>query len=176
MSVLDNAQRYGAISRFLHWGVAVLLLWQFLSAATHALLEDSWLDELMWATHKPLGFLLLIIIALRLVWALLNVPRRPAAVSRLAALGHRALYALMIVIPVLALIRQYGSGRAFSPFGIPLMDGFDSEKIEWMVGLGNLLHGELAWLLLAFTLGHIVMAFWHRIRKSHEDVLARMWR
>ncbi|QUJ66409.1 cytochrome b [Photobacterium sp. GJ3] len=175
MSVFDNQQHYGKVSRFFHWGMAILLSAQFLTALTRFFFEDAWLDKLLWGLHKPMGFLLLLFVLLRGLWALMNRSRRPASVNRAAVLGHRALYGLMFVIPVLALIRQYGSGRAFSPFGIPLMDGFDGEKIEWMVGLGNLIHGELAWLLLAFTLGHIVMVFWHRIRKSHEDVLTRMW-
>ena len=31
-----------------------------------------------------------------------------------------ALYLLMWAVPAIALLRQYGSGRAFAPFGIPL--------------------------------------------------------
>ncbi|UTM58395.1 cytochrome b [Photobacterium sp. CCB-ST2H9] len=176
MSVLDNNERYGKVSRFFHWGMTALLAAQFLTAIVRFLFEDSLLDKLMWGVHKPLGVLLFLMIILRLGWAFLNLSRRPASVSKAALVGHKALYLLMLVIPVLALIRQYGSGKAFSPLGLPLMDGFDTGKIDWMVGLGNFLHGELGWLLLALVIGHIVMAVWHRIRKSHEDVIARMWR
>ncbi|KDM90545.1 cytochrome b [Photobacterium galatheae] len=176
MSVFDNHERYGNVSRFFHWGMTLLLSVQFLTAIARFLFEDSWLDELMWGIHKPLGFLLLLFVILRFAWALINLSRRPASVSKAALIGHKALYVLMLVIPALAMMRQYGSGKAFSPLGLPLMDGFDTGKIDWMVGLGNLLHGELGWLLFAFVIGHVVMTVWHRIRQNPVDVMARMWR
>ena len=81
----------------------------------------------------------------------------------------------MLVVPAMGLLRQYGSGRTFEPFGIPLFSGFEGE-IAWLVEPGNLLHGSLAWTLLALIVGHIVMAFWHRKKSSDTDVIPRMWR
>ncbi|KAA1174443.1 cytochrome b [Marinobacter salinexigens] len=173
MSLKDNSQRYGSISRLLHWGMALLLLWQFLSAIFRVVAEDTAIEQFFWSVHKPLGFLLLILAAIRLIWALANSARRPASLNKLATLGHLGLYALLIVVPALALLRQYGSGRAFDPFGIPLFAGFE-EKIGWMIEPGNLLHGWLGWLLLAMIVGHIVMVKVHRRSPSHEDVLPRM--
>ena len=81
----------------------------------------------------------------------------------------------MLAIPSIALLRQYGSGRAFSPLGLPIFPGFDpSEKIDWMVQLGGLLHGELAWVLVALVAGHVAMVWWHRRQGGAEDVLPRM--
>ncbi|MDX5503091.1 MAG: cytochrome b/b6 domain-containing protein, partial [Halomonas sp.] len=71
----------------------------------------------------------------------------------------------------LALLRQYGSGRTFEPFGIPLMPGFEGE-IEWMVAPGSLFHGVLGWVLLALIVGHVAMVMWHR--RQGQDVLGRM--
>ena len=48
-----------------------------------------------------------------------------------------------------------------------------TDKIDWMVELGGLLHGEMGWVLLACIVGHAVMAFWHR-RPGHTDVMPRM--
>ena len=93
--------------------------------------------------------------------------------SRAAHLGHLALYALMVAVPFIGLLRQYGSGRAFDPFGIPLMPGRPDDRIDWMVELGSLLHGELGWVLLACVVGHIAMALWHR-RHPTSNVLPRM--
>jgi cytochrome b561 len=86
--------------------------------------------------------------------------------------GHLLIYALMVVVPGLALLRQYGSGKPFTPYGIPLMPGRD-DKVAWMVAPGDLLHHWLAFTLLVVLVGHVVMAFLHRkLRK--EDVLSRM--
>jgi cytochrome b561 len=175
MSLADTTTRYGTLTRLLHWSMALLLLWQFLSAASHFLLEDTAVEAFFWPTHKPLGVLLLILIVIRLGWAAINVARRPASINLLAKLGHLGLYAFLLVIPVLGLLRQYGSGRAFEPLGIPLFPGFDGDEIAWMVEPGNALHGLLGWLLLAMIVGHIIMVIYHRKAAGQPDVLPRMW-
>lgn len=172
----DNSNRYGSVSRFLHWGMALLLLWQFISAASHLLAEDTPIEAFLWPTHKPLGLLLFILIFIRLVWALTSRFNRPPSISIAAKLGHIALYGFLIAVPVLALIRQYGSGKAFAPFGLPLFPGFKGDRINWMVELGNLFHGWLGWILLIMVIGHIFMVFWHRRSATHANVLPRMWR
>lgn len=174
MSTLhDSEKRYGTVTRFLHWGMAVLLGWQFVTVLANVLLEDSALDKFAWGTHKACGLLLMVLVVVRILWALYSHSRRPASVSVLARLGHLALYGLMFVIPFVALLRQYGSGREFVAFGMSLMPGFSGGKIEWMMAPANLLHGSLGWLLLVLVIGHAVMAFTHR-RQGGEDVLVRM--
>lgn len=176
MITQDTNDRYGSISRVLHWGMAVLIAWQLLTALAHALAEDTSIGQFMWSTHKPLGLLLFILIFARILWALINLARRPPSISAAARLGHVVLYGLMVVVPLLALLRQYGSGRAFEVFGVGIFKGFEGEKISWMVEPGNLLHGWLGWALLLLIVGHIFMAFRHRQLKDKVDVLPRMWR
>jgi len=175
MPIRDNSDRYGRVSRILHWGIALLLLWQFCSAGAHFFAKDTSIAHFFWPTHKPLGFLLFVLICVRVVWALANTSRRPPSISLAARLGHIALYGILIIVPTLALLRQYGSGKAFEPFGIPLFPGFEGDKIAWMMAPGNLLHGWLGAALLALVAGHIFMTFWHTRRAAHTDVLPRMW-
>lgn len=175
MSVMDNNDKYGKISRFLHWTMGILFLLQLLSAAAHAFLEDTMIEQLLWPTHKHVGFLILLLAVIRILWALLNRSRRPPFFDKAAKLGHLALYCLMFLVPSLALLRQYGSGRAFDPLGMPLFAGFEPE-IVWMVAPGNLLHGFLGWLLFLLIAGHVFMVFWHKVLPEHPDVLPRMWR
>ncbi|HAA44869.1 MAG: cytochrome B561 [Halomonas sp. 54_146] len=173
LAMMDTHSRYGLVSRALHWGMALLFVWQFSSAAARVFFEDTALESFLWGTHGQLGVVLLVLVVLRAVWALANASRRPPSVSVMAKLGHLALYGLMIAVPTIALIRQYGSGRALDVLGINLMPGFEGEEIAWMTDLGGLLHGELGWALLALTVGHVVMAFLHRKLTNH-DVLKRM--
>jgi cytochrome b561 len=114
----------------------------------------------------------MLLVVIRLTWILVERGKRPPSLSRAAGLGHLVLYVLMVAVPMVALIRQYGSGNAFAPFGIPLMPGFEGE-IEWMTGLGSNFHSLLGWTLLALIAGHVVMVIWHRQAKG-QDVLARM--
>ena len=97
--MFDNSDRYGQITRFLHWGIALILLWQMFTVAVRVTLEDSALDAFTWSTHRPLGAILLLLGTIRLVWALVNWTRRPPALSLAARLGHIALYGLHIVVP-----------------------------------------------------------------------------
>jgi len=172
--ILDTPQRYGSVSRLLHWSMVLILFWQFATALSHLLLEESALDEFFWPTHKPIGLVLIVLVIIRALWSLHNRGHRPPSLSPMAQMGHLGLYVLMVVIPLLGLVRQYGSGRAFSPFGIPLMPGFEGDGIAWMTAPGNLLRSWLGWALLAMIVGHVVMVFVHRRRPRDHDVLARM--
>lgn len=174
MLIQDTQQGYGFVSRCFHWLMALALLWQCATVVTRVVLEDSPLDAFLWATHKPLGFLLMLLILLRGLWALIGLSRRPVSINLLAKYAHIALYLLMAVVPFLALLRQYGSGRAFEPFGIALMSGFEGNKIEWMIAPGSLLHGWLGWLLFVMIAGHILMAMRH-VRSGKQQILKRMW-
>lgn len=175
MPLRDNYERYGRVSRILHWGMALLLLWQFLSAASHFFFDDTAIEAFFWPTHKPMGLLLFVLIIIRIIWALMNVSNRPPSINWLARLGHITLYVLMLAIPSLGLLRQYGSGRSFEVFGIQVFSGFEGEKIQWTLDLGGLLHGELGWLLLALAIGHIFMSYWHKKSKTTNNVMPRMW-
>lgn len=176
MSLSDNSNRYGPITRILHWGMAGLLIWQFTSVAAHALFAETGFERFFWPTHKPVGFLLFLLIWLRILWALVNRSRRPASLSLAATLGHVALYVLMLAVPAVALLRQYGSGRTFEAFGLTIFEGFSGDKIEWVVNIGSNFHGNLGWLLIVLAVGHIFMVVWHKRRKGSVDVLPRMWR
>jgi len=175
MPLKDNQNKYGTVSRVLHWGKAILMLWQFLTAASHFFFDDKAIEDFFWPTSKTMGFLLFVLIFIRGIWPLIKQKNRTQSIKWFARLGHITLYLLMLAIPALGLLRQYGSGRSFEPFGIPLFSGFESEKIQWTLDLGGLLHGELGWLLFVLTIGHIIMSFWHKKSKTTENVMPRMW-
>lgn len=174
MQLRDNRDHYGAISRFLHWAMAPVFLWQFTTALSHLLLDDTPVEALLWPTHKASGFLLLMLVILRAAWALANRGQRPPSVDLKSHLGHLALYALMVVTPLLGLLRQYGDGRSFDPFGLPVFSGFEGDEIDWLVTPGDLFHSWLGWVLLALILGHVAMVIVHRRGPPEKDVLPRM--
>ncbi len=176
MALTDNTEHYGIVSKVFHWGIALLLLWQFLSASAHFFFEDTAIEAFFWPTHKPLGVILLMLMVLRLIWYLINRANRPQSVSPLAKLGHITMYLLITVIPIVALLRQYGSGRTFELFGVTIFPGFEGEKIQWMLDLGSDFHGELGWVLLLLIIGHIFMTYVHQKSPTKQNVLSRMWK
>ncbi|WXL27814.1 cytochrome b [Ectopseudomonas mendocina] len=169
----NNPQRYDTISRILHWGMAAGFVWVLTSALAHKFLSEGALDNFMWPTHKPVGFILAIFMVIRIIWAVLNRKRRPASKGAAASLGHLALYAVMFAVPFIGLLRQYGSGRAFDAFGVQIMAATPEQTYKWMIDLGGNFHGLLGWVLLALVVGHIAMTVLHR-RNPETDVLPRM--
>ena len=98
------------------------------------------------APHKAVGVLLLLLAALRFVWALRNLHRRPAG-SLKVKLGHLALYALMFAVPASGMARQFHGA------------------------FGNA-HGALAFVFFLLIAGHIAMTVLHQRRG--EAILQRM--
>ncbi|HII4545501.1 TPA: cytochrome b [Neisseria meningitidis] len=65
------------------------------------------------------------VITLRIVWAVANRAKCPQSDCKAAAAGHGILYLLMLAVPVIGMIRQYGSGRGpLKVFGVEVMQGF----------------------------------------------------
>ncbi len=160
----DTPQHYGAISRALHWGMAALIVWQFVGMGLRLMLGRTPVVSFFVGGHATVGATLGALIVLRAVWALFNLRRRPphgsGVVGLAARLGHIALYGFMLAIPGLGLLRAWGHTRAFAPYGIEIFPARETE-VSWAVQAGNLLHGELAWVLFALVVGHIVMALLH---------------
>ncbi|WP_421728845.1 cytochrome b [Brevundimonas sp.] len=172
----DNARRFGIVTRFLHWSMAVLMAWQFAAILAYEVFGRTPLTDRWIHTHKDVGLVLALLLMVRAIWGLANRRRRPAPhgglVGRAAAVGHLALYGLMLIIPILALMREFGSGEGFKPFGLVLAQA-GGAKISWLMAPAELAHALLAWLLLAAVAGHIAMVIVHRF-VWRDDTLSRM--
>lgn len=179
----DTTLRYGYVSRILHWLMAVMIFWQFLGMTLRAILGRTPLVAFFVKWHPIVGSTLLVLILVRLAWYWLNRYNRPSAIPPVstahvnpginwAKLGHWALYALMLVIPLLGITRLYGSGRGFAPFGIEIF-AETGQEIEWTIALADALHGELAWTFFVLILGHILMVYIHE-KYQNDGTLKRM--
>lgn len=172
----DTKQLYGRITRWLHWSMAVLLLWQFTGMGLRLLLGRDSIAGFFVRLHQPVGTALLGLVVLRVIWALVNRHNRPphddGLLGRAAKLGHLALYLLMAIIPSIALVRAWGAQRAFAPYGFEIFPA-RAQDIKWTADLAAALHGELAWLLAALILGHVIMVAFHQAM-WRDGTLARM--
>lgn len=164
----DTVHYYGTISRFFHWVMAICFAFMLFTAIAWNVNEEYY--SLM-GYHKSVGVILMILIVLRILWAIVRRAHRPHEYL-LAKLGHSVLYLLMLAIPTIGLLYQYGAARSpLEVFGVQIM-AKSPEKIEWMMKLGNMAHGKLAWLLFVLIVGHIMMAIIHQVRG--EKIINRM--
>lgn len=173
---VDSPDRYGLVSRILHWGMALLFLAQFVSAAAHwGLPPENAIRDFAWSYHQSLGMTLFLLVLMRGIWGLANRQRRPlheGTLGRAAVVGHLALYTLMIIVPAVRILSSIGSTRGLSYFGLRIIAP-RTEEVAWMQAPSEW-HGEMGWILALLIVGHAGMAMvWHRLIKR-DDVLARM--
>lgn len=172
----DSPARYGLVTRLLHWGMAALFAFQFLGMGLKLALGRHPVSGFFVGLHKPMGTVLMVLILLRGAWGLSQwrkrPPHPPTFAGRAALAGHALLYALMLYVPCIALLREYASGRGFAPFGIPLFPQ-TGEQIAWLAAPANASHGVIAWTLLAVVAGHVIMVALHHFF-WRDTTLAKM--
>ena len=170
---------WGWPAKLLHWLGAILIL---------LLLGHGWWmthmtprpDRLAnYAGHSALGYDLLALIVLRLLWRWFNpVPELPADLKpweRIAArTGHISLYVLMFIVSLSGWLvaTTFRVPMTKDVFGIdipPILTTVDRPVRQLIEGS----HMVLAYLLAALVVVHIVGALRHHLLK-HNDVLRRM--
>ncbi|MBJ6979354.1 MULTISPECIES: cytochrome b [unclassified Luteimonas] len=172
----DTRERYGTVSRFFHWTVALLVIWQALKLFDRIDDGEHWVGQTLVPWHISIGVLVLLLVVPRIVWALRNQGNRPPApppraLGLLAKAGHVALYVALLLMPLTGLAIMLGNGYGLTVFGMELVA--KGAEIPWLANVGGALHSPLAWLLVAMVLGHAGMALVHHfIRK--DGVLRRM--
>lgn len=171
--IADSSVRYGVVTRLLHWIMALGFAWMLLTACARAINEDAAFTKAVFQYHSQVGFTILMLGVLRILWAFGQSKNRPSN-SLMAKAGHGAMYLLMVLVPSLALLRTFGGGRAFTYLDSFTIIQATEQKVQGLIDLGNNFHGELGWLLFALILGHILMVIKHRMVGGTEDVLPRI--
>lgn len=170
----DSKERYGSISRLLHWGMGLLVIWQFMKFFDRINDGEHWVGENLASWHISIGVLILLLVILRVIWAVRqknNRPEQDPATMLLAKVGHVLLYAGMLLLPITGIMIMIGNGYGLDPFGIELVAGGGPE-IGWMALLGSI-HSWIAWSLLILVIGHVGIALLHHFVKK-DGVLRRM--
>lgn len=169
----DSKARYGGITRLFHWGMALLVYWQFLKFFDRIGDGEHWVGENLVSWHISIGSVLLVLIVLRMIWATTQKSNRPdqdPATAFLVKAGHRLLYLCLLLLPITGVMYMIGNGYSWSPFGIELVAG--GAEIGWMATLGSV-HSLIAWSLLILVVGHVSIALLHHFVKK-DGVLRRM--
>ena len=173
LPIQDTPRVYGLVTRALHWSIAALILWQFFAMAVKVITGKNAVTAFLVGTHGSVGALIFVLVVLRLIWTIMSAGKRPdmerGPMRTAVKAGHGILYLLMLIVPLLAIVRAWGSTRGFAPFGIEV---FSPREID-IAWTQNGIHGVLAWVFGLVVLGHIVMAIYHAV-VLRDGVLSRM--
>ena len=97
----DSSRYYGTVSRLLHWLMAACFVVMLVTAIIWNLTEADWVGSL-YGLHKSFGFILMVLIVVRILWAAANMGKRPPADSAAAkcnVAGVLSLFCVFFVTP-----------------------------------------------------------------------------
>lgn len=184
MGKVDPPHRnaYGHTARLLHWITAAALAVTVplgLAMTYRGNTLDIWdgATDTLYSTHKLIGFVLLWVVIARLIhrWRRPPPPAEPDMPrwrQAAATATHGALYALLIVVPLLgwAGVSLFPSLTLFGLFDLPAITAPDEARAKAVLAL----HGTLALLLAGLALVHLAAALEHHLIRR-DGVLRRMW-
>jgi len=174
-----QSESWNAVSRGLHWLMAVLILTQAAGGWITEEMERSPLKVDAMTLHKSLGITLLLLLIIRLLWRWTHAAPPPPAGSKhweilAARLSHIALYLLMVGVPLsgwLAASTSIVPWKLWWLIPLPRIAGPDEQLHE----IAAELHEGLIWALVAVLAVHVGAALYHHWVKR-DAVLRRMLR
>lgn len=188
MRLKNTAENYGSIAKWLHWGTAVLFLGSYVSVYYRHWFTEKETPE-NWSAlqlHLSIGITIAVIVVLRIIWRLTNRVPDPVPGTKLehlaAHVGHLALYAIMIIMPLTGYIGTGVNTEYFFMFEIPKFQ--DTALFSMLVsdGLGmtfkefekpvDFIHKDIlgAWLVWLLILGHVSAALYHQFVKKDRTL------
>lgn len=170
---------YDPVASALHWLIGVALLGQII----FGLLLDPFAPRAAPARaayvnlHKSTGIVLGLLILVRIAWRLTHHPpawpvSMPGWQASAARLGHRALYACMVMMPLSGYIGSNFSQYGVKFFGHPMAPW--GPELPRVYAVFKLLHLVTAWVFCVLIAGHVAVALKHAWI-DHDAVFRRMW-
>jgi len=130
MEIRSTQERWGGVSRLLHWAMALMIAGQVALGWYMTDLPRGLPKLRLYALHKSFGLTLLALAVLRLLWRLAEhrpaLPPMPAWQARGAAFTHVALYALLFAIPLSGWLFNSAAGfplQWFELVNLPALTG-----------------------------------------------------
>jgi cytochrome b561 len=166
MQLTNTKSRYGVIPQAVHWLTALFVIVGFLLGQFGDDLPKGPVRDFGFLMHMTLGQCVLLLLVVRLVWRFADPPPPAEAtpfgklVELAAKFSHFALYALLVVVPLLGIIVQLKRGHDLPILGVLDFASprpADRAIARWVLGL----HAKLADALLILAGIHACAAIVH---------------
>ncbi len=174
--------RYGVVARTLHWLIAALIVTQFLIAemaeeAAEAAGGALSAQLALYANHKSLGMLVLLLAVVRVGWRMLVPPPAPPTGMplwqlRASRVAHITLYVLIFAMPLSGWLHSSAANYSVSFFGLFTWPDLVGPS-KFLEDLLESVHELCAKLLLATAGVHVAAALKHAL-VDRDGVWQRM--
>ena len=177
---LASAQRYHLVSIIFHWLIALAFLANIALGLAFDYVGDANI-RLAIDSHKSLGVLVLVLVAMRIVWRFYCPPPKlpndmPSLHKNGVHLAHIGLYILMIGLPLSGWLHD-SAWKAAKDFPMHWFGLFEWPRIAWIANmeagakesfhsLSGDIHHYLAYVFYGLFALHVVAAVKHQISRS----------
>jgi cytochrome b561 len=173
----NTEDSYGIVSKGFHWILGVSYIVVLAVGFIMTGMEKGDAKWTVYGIHKAFGVLLLFLIALRIIWRMINInptslDKNNKLVNFLAKSGHLILYILMVGMPLSGFIMSIVGGRNIDFFGLFIIPGF-SEKNAFVAGSAYKFHINASLIFVGFIALHILASLFHHFYKK-DQTLRRM--
>lgn len=155
---------YGGVAKFFHWLIFLLILFNIVLGYIAPLFPKPSQGNLIYV-HKINGLTILLLVILRLVWALINIkPKPPSLTSLLEKIAvktvHGLMYVAMFFIPISGWIFSTAAGYPPTIFGIKFgFPGIPKSKVIDDIGFD--IHATFVIILLILIGIHLLASLKH---------------
>ena len=178
MPLKDTTAGYGAITRWLHWLMALAMVALFALGLWMVELTyyDPWYNRAP-DLHKSIGMVFFAALLARVMWRAINQKPEPESHSaferRTATLVRWSLYALLFGLCITGYLIATAKGQPIVVFsGLEVPAVWKQDGLETPAGV---VHDWLAWITIALASLHAGAAFKHHFW-DRSRTLVRMWR
>ena len=178
MQLRNSSSRYGWVSIFMHWGVALVVFGLFALGLWMVGLDyySTWRKDAP-ELHKSIGLVLLAVMVLRVLWRFVSPPPPAlASYSRMtrigATFGHAFLYLSLFAVMIAGYLISTADGVGIPVFGLFEVPALVSGLPDQADTAGEI-HLYLAWALVIFSGLHALAALKHHFI-DRDATLTRM--
>lgn len=177
MSLQNSAEKFGSLTKLLHWSIAALFITQFFLAYRREFIPENSPQNFQYLLlHESCGVTIFILALVMIVWHFVGTrPIMPMNMSKLEILGakttHFLLYLCMLAMPLSGYLMSCLGGYDVLLFGWKLPNPF--VKNESLAHLFEETHEVISFVIMTVVSIHVLAALYHHfIRK--DNVLKRM--
>lgn len=159
-------EAYGCVARFLHWGIALMIVVLLGVGLYMSDLEASPFKFTLYGMHKSFGVLVLGLMVFRLFWRVFVSPAPASMASHapwermLSRAVHYVFYVVLIAMPFSGWLMSSAAGypvEMFGVFSLPALVGPDKE----LAGIMREIHEVLGNIIIALIALHVAGVLKH---------------